>query len=181
MKLDSAVKIQQQRQQRNQRDPKPEKAKRFEVLPEQAEKNEFKSAGMAYRKTPVIDTMLKREQINASEYIALSYYRDQATHADRSAIKSNIDFTVRSGNQRPIGYATPQQIETARIERDLGQLQPIARAIAVNDYSISEWCIEKHGGRERMQGKRIIIVPKTDRHTELAAQDLRMAAHRITT
>lgn len=179
MKVDNLVKMQRDRQQNNQREPRPVKVKRIEPTPEQAARSDFKSAGMAYKKTPVIETMLKRGQITTAEYISLSYYRDQATAADRSPIKSNIDFAVRSGNARPIGYSTPQEIETARIEHDLGQLQAIARAIAVDDQSVSEWCIAKHGGRERMQGRAIVLVPRTEKHTRLAVQDLKMAAHRI--
>lgn len=186
MKLDSAVKIQQDRQQRNQRERKGrakppavvEEINRKPPTPEQLEKNGFQSAGMAYRKTAVIDTMLKRKQITSVEYVALSYYRQQATAADRSAIKSNIDFTVRTGQQMPIGYATPQKIETDRIEADLGKLAAIVRAIAVDDVSISEWCIAKYGGRERLKGRRIVIAA-TEGQVERALIELKRAARGI--
>ena len=73
-------------------------------------------------------------------------------------------------------------LETGRIERDLGQLVDIARAVAVDDKSLSQWCIDKHGGRERYDGngRFVAIVPICEkRHMEIARLELRMAARRI--
>lgn len=167
-----------QRHQNNQRAPKPVKAKRIEPTPEQQAASDFKSAGMAYRRTPVIDTLLAKDKITALQYTALSYYRDQASAADRSPIKSNIDFKARSGNQRSIGYQTPQEIETARIERDLGKLAPIVRAIAVDDLSLSQWCVSQYGGKEVLRGRRVSIEPSAKK-LEIALLELKYGAGMI--
>lgn len=182
MKLDKIIAHTKQRRQNNQRQPraKPVKEKRIEPTPEQQAKGSFTSAGMAYKRTPVIDTMLAREQITTAQYIALSYYRDQAIAADRSPIKSNIDFTVRSGNQRPIGYMTPQQIETARIEADLGKLRAIVRAIAVDDVSLSQWCVENYGGMDILRGRKFVIEPRR-KNMEAALNELISGAEKIVT
>jgi hypothetical protein len=126
----------------------------------------------------MIDTMLAKQQITAASYIPLNYYRGQAIDADRSPIKSNIDFKGGSGNARPIGYETPQQMETGRIERDLGALRDIVRAIAVDDYSISEWCVKTYGGKEVTRGKRVSIEPRR-KHINLSLLELADGASRI--
>ena len=73
-------------------------------------------------------------------------------------------------------------LETARIERALGPLRDIARAIAVQDISLSQWCISQYGGRERYgpSGNFIAIVPNFERRAmKLATDQIREAARRI--
>jgi len=153
---------------------------------------DFVSAGMAYARVPVIDTMLKRGMIGEREHIALGYYRDQASQAEDDAKRMSVMAPEKvmgggrgysGGGYIPADYCdSPATLETARIERDLGILQPIARAIAVDDTTLSQWCIRQHGGRERYNGKGqfIAIVPNMARKAmALALQDLKMAAHRI--
>lgn len=154
---------------------------------------EFVSAGMAYSRTPVIDSMLKRGMLSEREHIALGYYRDQASQAEDDAKRMSVMAPEKAmgggGGGYPVGgyipadYCdSPSTLETARIERDLGILQPIARAIAVDDMSLSQWCIRQHGGRERYNGKGqfVAIVPNMERAAmKMALQDLKMAAHRI--
>ena len=176
--LDGALTLKQRRAKPRQKRDKPVKVARIEPTQEQLDKNRFKSAGMAYRKTPVIDTMLAKEQITSAQYVALNYYREQASAADRSCIKSNIDFSIGTGIQRPMGHQTPQEIETHRIERDLGKLRPIARAIAVDDYSLTEWCLEQHGGNEVLRGKNVVIEP-SQKNMKRALLELRYAAGMI--
>lgn len=142
---------------------------------------EFISAGMAFRRIPVIDTMLARKQITVSDHAALGYYRDQASTCDVSP-KSCLDRSIRGSDHGPSVSVLSATLETARIERDLGQLRDIARAIAVDDMSLSQWCISQFGGRERYDGKGrfVAMVPNFERRAmAMAIQDLKMAAHRI--
>ena len=101
---------------------------------EQLNRGEYRRANHGhYRKVPVIDTMLARDQITPQEHIALGYYRDMASLADKSPLKSCIDFSVKGGDIGPSAAITSAILETARIERDLGSLRQLARAIAVDD------------------------------------------------
>lgn len=143
---------------------------------------ETRREGMATRLVPVIDTMLKRDQITPQEHLLLSYYRSQALLADKSEVKSCLDFSVKGGDIGPSAAITSAILETARIERDLQSLRHIARAIAVDDKSITQWCIDQYGGRERYDGKGnfIAMVPIGEsKHVANATMELRMAARRI--
>ena len=147
---------------------------------EQMARGEFRSQGMAYKRVPVIETILSRGQLTEREYIALSYYRDQASLADRSPLKSCIDFSVSGGDNHPSAALASAMLETARMERDMGSVWPIARAVAVDDVSLTQWCIDEYGGRERYKnGKCIAIVPAVDNAVSIALLELKMAAGRI--
>lgn len=150
---------------------------------EQLNRGEYRRANHGhYRKVPVIDTMLKRDQITPQEHLLLSYYRSQALLADRSEVKSCLDFSVKGGDMGPPAAITSAILETARIERDLGSLRQLARAVAVEDKTLTDWCISQNGGRERYNGdgKCIAIVPCNEvRAMKQARLDLRMAARRI--
>lgn len=136
-----------------------------------------------HRRVPVIETMHKRGQLTDREYRCLAFYRDQAAMAERSPVKSCLDQGVGGGGDIPVSAAiTSAILATARMERDMGQLYPIARAVAVDDRSLSQWCVDKHGGRERYDGKGkfVAIVPLRETVVmKIAIMELRMAAHRI--
>lgn len=140
-------------------------------------------AGIAYRRVPMIDTMLSRGQITTAEHASLGYYRDQASIAERSPVRSCLNRDVISGDGGHISIAVQSAIlQVARIERDLGSLRDIARAVAVDDTSLSQWCIDQNGGRERYDGKGkfIALVPVRERENmRLAIMMIKMAAHRI--
>lgn len=148
--------------------------------PEQQRKGEFRSAGMAYKRIPVIETMLNRGQINAAQYDALSYYASQAHLADKSPIKSNLDRSVSGGDFGISAAIASAAFETSRMERDMGALWPIARAIAVDEKTLTQWCIEKHGGREKETKSGVIIVPVSElRNMRNALLELKFAASRL--
>lgn len=148
-------------------------------------------AGLAYRRKAVIDTLFSANQLTASEYDALAYYRNQAHQAEDDTAQESTLAPARvmgggggvPGSRIPAKLIfTPAIAETARIERDLGSLLDIAHAIAVDDMSLSQWCIAKHGGRERYneRGEFVAIVPICEkRHMEVARLELKMAARRI--
>lgn len=161
--------------------------------------NEFHRLGIAHRMRPMLDSLApKRENgkggngtLTQAEYEALAYYRDQASRAEDDWAQESTLAPSRVmgggggsfGSKIPVALmATPAMLETARIERDLGSLLPIARAIAVDDWSLSRWCIEQHGGRERYDGKGafVAMVPVAEKRVmEFARVELRMAARRI--
>ena len=150
--------------------------------PEQAGRAEYRRAGLSYRKVPVIDTMRDRGQLTDSEHRALTHYRDQAHLAERSPIKSCLDQRVGGGDIELPAAIVSAMLATGRIERDLGSLLQIARSVAVDDISLTQWCVDRHGGRERYdrRGRFVAIVPVGERKVmELALLDLRMAARRI--
>lgn len=148
---------------------------RDNVTPERARFNDFASMGMARRVLPVIDQLHGRKILNDMEYTALAYYRDQASLADHSPVRSCCDNSPRSGNGPGIAVVSAS-IETGRLEREMGQLWEIARKIAVEDWTIERWCMEHYGSKE-FGGKVMPINP--GRHVKLARMELRMAARRI--
>ena len=144
---------------------------------------EFNSVGMAYRRVPMIEVLYRDDKLSEREYRALAHYRDQATLAARSPLKSCLDDTQGGGGDIPMSAAiTSAMLATSWIERNMGALAPIARAIAVEDKSLSQWCIDQFGGRERYGpgGKFIAVVPVNEKlNIRMANMELRMAAHRI--
>lgn len=141
----------------------------------------YRRAGMAYRRIPYIEQLNEIGKLTEKEFAALSYYADQANLAERSPVKSNLDRSVGGGNG-PGAAITSAILETGRIERDLGQLLPLARAIAVDDRSLTDWCIEQHGGRERYdkKGRFVAIVPVNENKVmRLALLELKYAAGMI--
>lgn len=138
---------------------------------------------VAYRRLPVIDRLHTAGTINDDEYSALAYYRDQAGLAERSPVRSCLDDTVSGGSHGPGAAITSAMIETGRMERDMGVLWRIARAVAVDDWTLEQWCVEQFGWRERYDGKGrfVAVVPVLEKqHMKRARIDLRAAAHRIT-
>ncbi|MDR6850344.1 hypothetical protein [Sphingomonas sp. BE137] len=135
------------------------------------------------RLVPPIDSLLAAGKLTEDEHRALAYYRDQADTANKSPIKDSLNKSVSGSDGHGLGAAVVSAIlATSRIERDMGQLSDIARAVAVDDMSIAQWCIRKHGGRERYDGKGrfVCVVPLREVEvTKIAVMELRMAAHRI--
>ena len=154
--------------------------------------NDFQSAGAAMRVKPVIESL--QGKLTAEQYDNLAYYRDQAHRAeDDMAQGSTLDperimggvSGGSAGSKIPVSVllATPAICETSRIERDLGQLWEIARAVAVEDMTLSRWCIAQHGGRERYdgKGKLVAVVPVAEKRVMAEALlELKAAANRIT-
>lgn len=152
------------------------------TTPEREARNPTRSAGMARRIIPMIDILHERGDLGPREYAILAYYRDQAGMADRSPVKSCCDNSISGGGHGPGIAILSATLETARMERNMGSLWELARKVAVDDWSLSRWCIEKFGGRERYdsKGKLVAVVPVNEkRHVQMARMELRMAARRI--
>jgi hypothetical protein len=133
---------------------------------EQTRHGDYVRAGVSYKRVPVIDTMLTRQQITHEQHRLLAHYRDQAQLAERSQTKSCLDQRIGGGANDDYVPAVilSAKIETGRIERDLGSLLDITRAICVEDKTLTEWCVGIYGGRERYDGKGkfIAIVPNQE-------------------
>lgn len=157
---------------------------------ERKQHNEFVSAGMAFRVVPVIDTLLKAGKLSQAQYDNLKHYRDQAHRAEDDCAQEGTLAPARMmgggggtfGSKMPAGVmlSTPAIIETGRIERELGSLLPIARAVAVDDVTLTRWVIAESGGREQRRGKVTEIVPRNPKGVAMALLELRFAAGRFT-
>lgn len=152
--------------------------------------NDFQSAGAAVRVIPVIDTLLRLQKLTQAEYDALKHYRDQAHRAEDDLAQSSplaperIMGGVSSGSAGGtipcVLLATPAIIECGRLERELGSLRGLARAVAVDDWTLTRWAISQSGGVEKHRaGRTVEIAPRDPRAVDVAALELRFAAGRI--
>ena len=64
--------------------------------------NDFVSAGMAYRCTPVIDTLRAAGKLSDAQWAALTYYRDQAHRAEDET--SCAEKQDRAGREEARGH-----------------------------------------------------------------------------
>lgn len=106
--------------------------------------NDFQSAGAAVRVVPVIVGLHKRNVLDDREYAALAYYRDQASLAEKSPVRSCIDFSPK-GSHGPGVAIVSAQLETWRIERGMGQLASLCRAVCVDDMKLEQWVERRIG------------------------------------
>lgn len=144
----------------------------------------YKSAGMAYRSVPMIDTLRDIGKLSDDHHRRLTHYRDQNAVAESSLTKSCLDVRIAGGRgDMPLSASVlSAQLEAGRIERDLGSLRGIARSIAIDDWSLSRWCCERYGSRERYDGKGrfVAMVPLREKENmAMALMELRMAAGKI--
>lgn len=166
------------------------RAKLFRPTGAREAHNDFQSAGAAVRVVPVIDTLLRQGRITQAEYDALNHYRQQAHRAEDDMAQSSVLDPQRMmgggggsfGSKLPVGVllATPAIIECARLERELANLLGIARAVAVEDMTLTRWAIHASGGREQARKcGRVDIVPADPTAVDKARLQLRFAAARI--
>ena len=155
--------------------PKPRKVKAVEPTPERQDKNDTRGAGQATQIKPVIETLFASDRLTTAEFIALNYYSEQANAAERSPIKSNLDKTPASGRDRPMSLVCPYKEATERMERQMGFASRTARAVCVENYTLTQWAIDCFGGREH-KGR---IVPRRDSHVADMLVELKVAARRI--
>lgn len=144
--------------------------------------NDTISAGVARRIVPPIDTLYKRGKLTDAQFAALAYYRDQANLANRSPVKDSCDFSIGGGDGGPGVAITSAMLETSKMEHKLGSLCGIAQAVARDDWTLTRWCIEQHGGRERYdsKGRFVAMVPRREKEVMRdALRDLRKAAGKI--
>lgn len=106
--------------------------------------NDFRSAGAAVRVVPVIVRLHEAGVLNEREFAALAYYRDQASLADTSPVRSCCDFSPRGGHGPGVAILSAA-IETGRIEANMGPLWALCRAVAVDDVTLEGWVVSRRG------------------------------------
>jgi hypothetical protein len=163
---------------------KPSKAKnRPEVLAdkptaEQLEKSEFRRVGMAYKRVAVIDLMFADHKLTQRQYDGLARYRDVAIADERSPVRDSLDPTPRGGGSGAPPSALRVAIELGRLERALGSLRAVARAIAVDDMTLAQWAVHQHGSHP-VDRKGVIRFEPAKRAVDFAWMDIRMAGLRL--
>ena len=108
--------------------------------PERTAHNDFRTVGMAMQLVPPIVRLHEQGLINDREFAALAYYRDQAGLADKSPVKSCLDWTPKGGHGPGIAIISAQR-ETWRLEQNMGALWAMCRAICVDDVTVEGWYV----------------------------------------
>lgn len=170
------------------------KSDHIEPTAERASRNIMERAGMAYRAKAPIREMFDRDKLTPMQFDNLCYYRQQAQQAqdDEAAMSPMHPHKAMGGGggstqgstiPAQLLRATPAQIETSRIERDVlsyGRHRlDLLRFVARDDQTLCQWCIQTHGGRERYdgKGKLVAIVPIAERRMmQSALLDLKYIA-----
>jgi hypothetical protein len=120
-----------------------------EPTPEQQAQGAFHRVGMAYRRIPVIDTMAQCKKLTARQFNGLARYRDVAIAEERSLIEDSVGKMMRGALGGGEVGKSPNMIRTAiemqRLEAALGNLRYIARAVAVEDFTVSQWAANNGG------------------------------------
>ena len=121
--------------------------------------NDFRSAGAAVRVIPPIETLYDQGKLTAAQFNALARYADVAHAAERSEVKSNIDFSVYGSGEGLPHYGVRKNIELGVMDRCLGPFRDTVRAVCVREISLSRLAMERNGSvmRERQaRGDKIV-------------------------
>lgn len=140
-----------------------------EPTPEQFAKGSYSRLTMAYRRVPVIDTLAETGKLTPRQFNGLARYRDVAIAEERSPMRDSLDRALQGrfgGNTDGSGYIRTAY-ELQRLESALGSLYPIARAVAVEDMTISQWAAHKGGTTADGAPRRVWL--------ETSMMDIRMA------
>lgn len=151
------------------------------ATPEQIAKGEFRRIGMHYRRVPVIETLYAEHKLTSRQFNGLARYRDVAVADERSLIEDSVGKMMRGacgGGEGPQDFSLRNAIELGRLDRALGSLADIARAIAVDDMTLSDWAMSRHGSIERIRGNVVKFEPSKAAFNE-AWVDIRMAGERL--
>ena len=166
-----------------------------EVLPptpEQADKGEFARQLLAdhkvspYRRIPVIVTLAKSGKLSRRQFAALSYYRELAGACDRSPVKDSVGKMMagmiggRSGHGFPPAQMRRER-ELGWLERELRRYYEIARAVAVDDVSLSMWAM-RYGAIERrrnVNGRDVVWLEPVREQLKQAVSDIQSAGETL--
>lgn len=162
------------------RKKKPEAVTIIGPTPEQAEKAQYQRAGLAYRRVPVIDDLAAQHKLTTRQFAALARYRDVAVAEERSPLRDSLDKAEQgrgSGEHLPPS-ALRIAMELARLERALGSLRDIARAVAVDDNTLAQWAMLKSGAQE-VTRRGVVMFEPTKAAAKIAWMDIRMAGERL--
>ena len=168
------------------------KAKRtveiLEPTPEQFQRSEYalvsitergQVTGAGFRKVRELERLFSDDVISPSEFAALHRYRLYADMADKSPLRDSLDRHMPQGGSGEIPpYILDAKFRTGAVEKALGQLCDMTRAIIVDDLSVVDWVIDRghwYISHDRDQ-HRIRAKPE---FVSVAKLDLRMAARRV--
>jgi len=140
--------------------------------------------GTAYRRRAMIDILHERGFLDEPLYKALKHYRHHADIADKSPIRDSLTnwMPKASGGTGP-GIELLNAIRVRDdCERAAMGLVDILRAVVVDDMSLSQWAMHRHGAREhcKMKGqKRVCVMAPTDKALKEARIEIRIVAGRV--
>lgn len=128
--------------------------------PEREAHNDTQSAGAAVKIVAPITTLLKAGKINQRQFDGLERYAAVANAAERSLVKSNIDFSVYGTSEGLPHFGVRMNIELGKLELELHKyrLVPFVRAICVDELSVSQWAMQQGGSvmRCREEGRKVV-------------------------
>lgn len=171
-----------QEAERNAANAAPPKEDTIRSTKEAGQHGSFRRDGAAQRRQSVIDTLRDQARISVEVWEKLTYFREQSMIASIGLYRCPLDRSPRGNSDGRSVKHQSALIEVGRMERDLGALLDIAKAVAVDDTTLANWCIEQHGGRERYdkKGRFVAMVPRSEKRVmRLALIDLKTAAGRI--
>ncbi len=154
----------------------PKRAQRAVIRPteQRLARNDHRSAGLATKFDAPIDKLLAHDHLTQEQYDALKVYAEQARLAEQSTMRDSCDFSVRGGSGNgPSAAIISARIQTSLMENRAGALVSILRAVVRDERSITDYCIEKHGARERYdkRGRFVAMVPKCERRVVPEARE----------
>lgn len=152
-----------------------------EPTPEQIGKGDFTRVGMSYRRTPVIEKLYEEHKLTSRQFNGLARYRDVAIAEDSSPIEDSVGKMMRGacgGGEGLSPFHVRVAIELGRLERALGSLRDVARAIAVDDMTISDFAMSQNGALEIVR-QGVIKFEPSRKAFKFAWMDIRMAGERL--
>ena len=119
--------------------------------------------GIAYRRVPVIDTLHKTGLLSQRQFDALKHYREKANAADRSPIRSAIDFSLRGSGAGLPHFGVIINREMEYLNEAIGtDNRPTVWAIAIDDKTPSQWAIELFGSVVRLRQRGQLTVHSSE-------------------
>lgn len=111
--------------------------------------------GKAYRRKPMIEVLHAAGLFTDAELKALKHYRHHAELVERSPLRDSLAFGIpgRNGNGPTITHLNASFL-VGQIERAVGSLTDILRAVAVDDSSLSQWAMKRSGSVEKRRQHR---------------------------
>lgn len=114
----------------------------------------MREVGKAYRRKPMIMTLLSQGILSTREYKALHVYRHYAGLAEKSPIRDSLCIERNGGSGKgPTNEIIHAAGMVDRCEQAAESLADILRAVAVDDVSLAQWAIGKHGGKEKRRAR----------------------------
>lgn len=140
--------------------------------------------GKAYRRRRMLDILHDQGVLSDEQAKALKQYQVWADTADRSLLWDSLAKGLPSSGS---GDGPTLAVLNARrmrddCERAAGQLVDILRAVIVDDMSLSQWAMERHGSIEECEqrkGKRVCRLKPRGKHLLIAQLEIRMVAERV--